>query len=79
MILWAKRRDMLSLGLLDLCAAPLALGYAIGRIGFQISGDGDYGKPSDLPWAMSYPDGTVPTGPVVRFIRRRSTRRWRWG
>ena len=40
---------------------PLALGYAIGRIGCQLSGDGDYGRASDLPWAMSYPDGTVPT------------------
>jgi phosphatidylglycerol:prolipoprotein diacylglycerol transferase len=33
----------------------------VGRIGCQLSGDGDYGQPSDLPWAMSYPDGTVPT------------------
>src|SRR4051812_29307935 len=64
-ILWARRRGMLNLGLLDLCAAPLALGYAIGRIGCQISGDGDYGKPSDVPWAMGYPDGTVPTAPGV--------------
>lgn len=64
-VLWAKRRGMLGLGLLDLCAAPLALGYAIGRIGCQISGDGDYGKESDLPWAMGYPDGTVPTDPGV--------------
>ena len=40
---------------------PLAIGYAIGRIGCQISGDGDYGEPSDVPWAMAYPDGTVPT------------------
>jgi phosphatidylglycerol:prolipoprotein diacylglycerol transferase len=64
-VIWAKRRDMLNLGLLDLCAAPLALGYAIGRIGCQISGDGDYGKPSDVPWAMGYPDGTVPTPPGV--------------
>ena len=47
--------------LLDLAAAPLALGYAIGRIGCQLSGDGDYGRASDVPWAMSYPDGTVPT------------------
>ena len=41
--------------------AGLALGYAIGRIGCQVSGDGDYGKASDLPWAMGYPHGTVPT------------------
>lgn len=39
----------------------VAAGYAIGRIGCQLSGDGDYGKPSHLPWAMAYPDGTVPT------------------
>jgi phosphatidylglycerol:prolipoprotein diacylglycerol transferase len=65
-VLWAKRRGMLNVGLLDLCGAPLALGYAIGRIGCQISGDGDYGKPSDLPWAMGYPDGTVPTAPGVK-------------
>jgi phosphatidylglycerol---prolipoprotein diacylglyceryl transferase len=64
--LWAWRRGLLGLGLLDLCAAPLALGYAIGRIGCQVSGDGDYGKPSDLPWAMGYPDGTVPTDPGVK-------------
>jgi phosphatidylglycerol---prolipoprotein diacylglyceryl transferase len=59
--IWAWRRGFLGLALLDLAATPLALGYAIGRIGCQLSGDGDYGKPSDLPWAMSYPDGTVPT------------------
>lgn len=59
--LWAWRRDLLRIALLDLCAAPLALGYAIGRIGCQVSGDGDYGKPTDLPWGMSYPHGTVPT------------------
>ncbi len=60
-LLWAWRRAMLNRTLLDLCAAPLALGYAIGRIGCQVSGDGDYGKPWDGPWAMAYPDGAVPT------------------
>ena len=54
-----------SLTLLDVCAPGLALGYAIGRVGCQLSGDGDYGKPSDLPWAMAYPDGTEPTPPGV--------------
>jgi phosphatidylglycerol:prolipoprotein diacylglycerol transferase len=64
-VLWAWRRGFLGVALLDLCAAPLAIGYAIGRIGCQVSGDGDYGKPSDLPWAMSYPKGTVPTDDKV--------------
>ena len=52
---WARWRGFLALTLLDVCAPALALGYAIGRIGCQLSGDGDYGKPSDLPWAMAYP------------------------
>jgi phosphatidylglycerol:prolipoprotein diacylglycerol transferase len=57
---WAWRRGFLGLALLDLAAAPLALGYAIGRIGCQLSGDGDYGKAWDGPWAMAYPHGTKP-------------------
>ncbi|MCW2967223.1 MAG: prolipoprotein diacylglyceryl transferase [Solirubrobacteraceae bacterium] len=65
-LLWAKRRGMLGLALLDICSVPLALGYAIGRIGCQLSGDGDYGKPSHVAWAMAYPHGTVPTPPGVR-------------
>ncbi len=64
-LLWARWRGFLSLTLLDVCAPGLALGYAIGRVGCQLSGDGDYGKPSDLPWAMGYPDGTEPTPPGV--------------
>ncbi len=45
----------------DACAPALAAGYAVGRIGCQLSGDGDYGKPTDSFLGMSYPDGTVPT------------------
>jgi len=62
---WAAYRDFLGLTLLDLAAPALALGYAIGRCGCQLSGDGDYGKPWDGPWAMSYPNGTVPTDRTV--------------
>jgi phosphatidylglycerol---prolipoprotein diacylglyceryl transferase len=60
-LIWAAYRRFLGLALLDLTAPALALGYAFGRVGCQLSGDGDYGTTSDLPWAMSYPDGTVPT------------------
>ena len=60
-VLWARWRGFLRLELLDLCAPGLALGYAIGRVGCQLSGDGDYGIESDLPWAMAYPEGTVAT------------------
>jgi len=64
-ILWAKWRDYLNLKLADVAAPALAAGYAVGRIGCQLSGDGDYGKPWDGPWAMGYPDGVVPTPPGV--------------
>lgn len=64
-VLWARWRGMLGLGLLDFTAPLLALGYAIGRIGCQVSGDGDYGIRSSLPWAMGYPHGEVPTPPGV--------------
>ncbi len=62
---WAWWRGVLDLATVDLAAVPLAIGYAIGRIGCQISGDGDYGKAWDGPWAMAYPDGTVPTTQTV--------------
>ncbi len=47
----------------DLVAPTLAIGYAVGRIGCQLSGDGDYGVASTLPWAISYLHGVVPTPP----------------
>jgi len=74
--LWAWYRDFLGLALLDLAAPALALGYAIGRCGCQLSGDGDYGKPWNGPWAMSYPDGTVPTDRTVHPTPVYET--WRW-
>jgi phosphatidylglycerol:prolipoprotein diacylglycerol transferase len=64
--LWMRWRGALELRMFDMCATALALGYGIGRIGCQVSGDGDYGIRSSLPWAMGYPHGTLPTPPGVR-------------
>jgi phosphatidylglycerol:prolipoprotein diacylglycerol transferase len=63
--IWAWWRGYLGLALLDLCAPALALGYAVGRVGCQLSGDGDYGEAWDGPWAMAYPDGTEPIDETV--------------
>jgi phosphatidylglycerol:prolipoprotein diacylglycerol transferase len=38
----------------------LAFAYALGRIGCFLAGDGDYGTPSSLPWAVPFPHGIVP-------------------
>jgi predicted O-methyltransferase YrrM len=46
----------------------------VGRIGCLLSGDGDYGIPTSLPWGMSFPYGLVPTTervhptPIYEFI-----------
>ena len=58
---WGRWRGFFGLALLDFCAPLIAVGYTIGRVGCQLSGDGDYGQASDLPWAMAYPEGTEPT------------------
>jgi phosphatidylglycerol:prolipoprotein diacylglycerol transferase len=56
------RRARLSMWeFLDACSPAASFGYAIGRIGCFLSGDGDYGKPTSLPWGMSFPNGVVPT------------------
>ena len=60
-VLWGKWRGWLGWQLADMAGMAVPLGYTIGRVGCQVSGDGDYGVPSGLPWAMSYPEGTVPT------------------
>jgi phosphatidylglycerol:prolipoprotein diacylglycerol transferase len=62
---WARWRRMLDLVTVDVAAVPLAAAYAIGRIGCQLAGDGDYGIAWNGPWAMSYPHGTVPTTETV--------------
>lgn len=61
-LLWQSRGAGLSrLGMLDLAAPAAAVGYGVGRLGCLISGDGDYGIPTSLPWGMSFPNGLVPT------------------
>jgi prolipoprotein diacylglyceryl transferase len=61
LVFLAKYYRIPMLEFMDLCSAPAAAGYAIGRIGCLLSGDGDYGVPTTLPWGMSFPNGVVPT------------------
>lgn len=70
----ARREKIPTLVFLDACSPAAAVGYAIGRIGCLLSGDGDYGIPTSLPWGMSFPNGVVPTTdrvhptPLYEFI-----------
>jgi len=47
--------------ILDSAAPAAILAYAIARIGCFLSGDDCHGIPSDLPWAMSFPQGIEQT------------------
>ncbi len=44
----------------QIVAAPLAAAYALGRVGCFLVND-DYGRPTDLPWAMRFPEGMPPS------------------
>ena len=46
---------------LDSVGPCMAIGYAIGRLGCQLSGDGDYGILTENFLGMSYQTGVVPT------------------
>ena len=48
----------------DLAAPFLVLGHGIGRIGCFLVGD-DYGIPTNLPWAIAFPNGLPPTNIAV--------------
>jgi phosphatidylglycerol:prolipoprotein diacylglycerol transferase len=54
------RRGTAPIPALAAATPALAVGHAIGRIGCFLVGD-DYGRPSDLPWAVAFPEGLPPT------------------
>jgi phosphatidylglycerol:prolipoprotein diacylglycerol transferase len=59
--LWMLRRRRIPIVPALAAATPaLAAGHAIGRLGCFLVGD-DYGRPSDLPWAVAFPLGLPPT------------------
>jgi phosphatidylglycerol:prolipoprotein diacylglycerol transferase len=43
----------------DACAPAIAVGQTIGRLGCQVSGDGDWGTVTTVPWGMRYPHAVV--------------------
>lgn len=49
---------------MHLAAPALAAGYAIGRVGCLLAND-DYGRPTDLPWAVKFPHGAPPSTVAV--------------
>ena len=45
---------------MELAAPALAAAYALGRVGCFLVND-DYGRPTDLPWGVKFPEGLPPS------------------
>ena len=54
-----QRRRLPKVAVLAAATPALAAGHAIGRIGCFLVGD-DYGRPTDLPWGVAFPQGLPP-------------------
>ena len=68
-VILMARADKLDLSsVADSFGPALALAYAVGRVGCQLSGDGDYGIPTDSVLGMSYATGVIPTAPGVKAL-----------
>jgi prolipoprotein diacylglyceryl transferase len=75
-ILYAKKHKITIIHLLDAMATTMMLAYALGRIGCQVSGDGDWGivntnpKPfswmPDFLWAYRYPHNVIGEGVPIK-------------
>ncbi len=51
-----KKNELLLARAADIAAPALALAYGIGRIGCFLAGDATWGKVTDAPWAMAFPN-----------------------
>lgn len=73
-IYYTRRNGIKPLDMLDIGAPGIMIGYAVGRLGCQLSGDGDWGisntspKPSwlgwlpDWAWAFKFPHNVINEG-----------------
>jgi phosphatidylglycerol:prolipoprotein diacylglycerol transferase len=74
-VYFAKRKKIKVIHLADAMATTMMLAYALGRIGCQVSGDGDWGIPNTHPkpfswlpdwlWAYQYPHNVVNEGVAI--------------
>ena len=64
-MVYVRKRKIAFLKVCDAASPPLLIGYGVARLGCHLSGDGDYGLPTDLPWGAVYSNGTYP--PSIAF------------
>lgn len=79
-VIWYVRRKRLPLlQFLDILGVALMLSYGVGRIGCHLSGDGDYGAPTNLPWGTIYAQGIAkPTYALAEYFIEHPDERAAW-
>ncbi|HHH49851.1 MAG TPA: hypothetical protein ENK52_02600 [Saprospiraceae bacterium] len=71
--MYVKKKGLTPIHIMDAVAPALFVGYAVGRIGCQLAGDGDWGVVNNLPepgwwifpdwmWAFDYPRNVLNQG-----------------
>lgn len=74
-----RRKKVPSMKVWDAIGLGLIIAYGIGRIGCHLSGDGDYGQPTTLPWGTIYAQGTAkPSYMLESYFERNPEERERW-
>jgi phosphatidylglycerol:prolipoprotein diacylglycerol transferase len=70
LVIWryTRRQGIPFLKVCDATAPALAIGYGIARIGCHLSGDGDYGMPTTLPWGTVYSKGIYPPSKAFQIF-----------
>jgi phosphatidylglycerol---prolipoprotein diacylglyceryl transferase len=56
---WVRQRSIPWLKAADIAAPALALGYGVGRIGCFLAGDATWGKITDMPWGLAFPNAVA--------------------
>ena len=59
LVIYLRKYELPGLALCDLVAPSVALGLGLGRLGCFLNGC-CYGGPTDLPWAVQFPQGSPP-------------------
>lgn len=79
-VIWYVRKKGLPLlQFLDILGVALILSYGVGRIGCHLSGDGDYGTPTKLPWGTIYAQGIAkPTYMLADYFLEHPDARTAW-
>ena len=59
-VIWlARQNGIYWLKAADISAPALALAYGVGRIGCFLAGDATWGKVTDVPWGMAFPNAVA--------------------